>query len=100
MHWLKARGLLVPKKSSCRICPFHSDAYWREMKAKRPGDFACAAQFDRRLREAVAPLGASVTGQVFLHRSCRPLDKVDLTSPEDQGQLSMFREECDGVCGV
>lgn len=35
----------------------------------------------------------------FMHRSCKPLDEVDLSTAEDHGQLS-FLGECDGMCGV
>jgi hypothetical protein len=29
-----------------------------------------------------------VQGECFLHRSCVPLDEVDLHTPEERGQLS------------
>jgi len=29
-----------------------------------------------------------------------PLDKADLETPEDNGQLDLFADECDGMCGV
>jgi len=33
-----------------------------------------------------------------MHRDCKPLDEVDLST--DDRQLDMFQNECDGVCGV
>ena len=35
-----------------------------------------------------------------VHRSCKPLDKVDLRSLEDMGQLNFFENECEGMCGL
>ena len=36
----------------------------------------------------------------FLHRSCVPLSEIDLITPEDRGQGTLFGEECEGMCGV
>jgi hypothetical protein len=29
----------------------------------------------------------------------KPLDQVDFRSAEDAGQMSMFDDECEGLCG-
>ncbi len=36
----------------------------------------------------------------FMHRSCKPLDQVDFRTLEDMGQLNLFLNECEGLCGV
>ena len=36
----------------------------------------------------------------FIHRDRVPLDQVDLSTAEDRGQLNMFNNECEGMCGV
>jgi hypothetical protein len=36
----------------------------------------------------------------FLHRSCVPLDEVDLRTAEDKGQLNLWLNDCEGMCGV
>jgi len=36
----------------------------------------------------------------FLHKSLVPLDEVDLSTEQDRGQLDMFGNECEGMCGV
>jgi hypothetical protein len=61
--------------------------------------------FDRAIRAGhLQPDGrAQLRGQAFLHASLRPLDQVDLSTPEDRGQLSLldgFRADCEGMCGV
>jgi hypothetical protein len=35
-----------------------------------------------------------------MHRSLRPLDEVDFRNLEDMGQMNMFNEDCEGLCGV
>ena len=46
----------------------------------------------------IISLGAGVQS-TFLHRSCVPLDEVDLSTPEDHGQTDWINE-CEGMCGV
>jgi NAD(P)H dehydrogenase (quinone) len=41
-----------------------------------------------------------VDEQWFVHRSCKPLDEIDFRSAEDAGPMSMFDDECAGICGV
>jgi len=86
-------------KSACVACPFHNDALWRDMKINDPDSFAAAVEFDHAIREN----GAILKGykeQQYLHRSCQPLDKVDLRNAEDLGQLNFFNNECEGMCGI
>lgn len=101
--WLKKRGLPIPKKSSCRICPFHNDRYWRNMRENHPCDWAHVVEFDYFLRSENGKMGrlqATAKGDLYLHRQCVPLDHVDLSTPQDHGQLEMF-DLCDsGHCGV
>jgi hypothetical protein len=77
-------GLRVPK-SACVGCPYHDDRLWREIKRERPDEWAEAVAFDRAIRRL--PM---VQGECYLHRSCVPLDEVDLRTPEDRGQLSLL----------
>lgn len=96
--WLTAHGFPLPPKSSCVGCPYHTDAYWRQMKLDRPEAFADAVDFDLRIRNM-----PGMTGETFLHRSLVPLAEVDLRNAEDRGQLVLgegFGAECEGMCGV
>jgi hypothetical protein len=76
-------GLRVPK-SSCIGCPYHDDRLWREIKLHRPDEWAEAVAFDRAIRRL--PM---VQGECYVHRSCVPLDEVDLRTPEERGQLAL-----------
>jgi hypothetical protein len=91
--WLGRNGFAVPRKSACLGCPFHSDSEWREIK-KNPDEWRDVVEFDEAIRDC-----GGMRGKVYLHRSCRPLSEVDLSSAEDHGQLNWINE-CEGMCGV
>lgn len=91
--WLTTKGYPIPPKSSCIGCPFHDDVVWLDMKRNFPEEWREAVEFDRAIRNL-----PGFKKRPFLHRSCRPLDEVDLQ--EDQGELNLFINECEGYCGV
>ena len=97
LRWLERNGYPQPPKSSCTFCPFHSDEQWRGLT---PTEFADAVEVDRRLRSR-APEAYRTKGVLYLHRSCKPLAEVDLSTAEDRGQGNLFfNNECEGMCGV
>lgn len=91
--FFERRGLPVPRKSSCRYCPWHSDRYWRDMKQNDPREFEQACEVDELIR-GMSERG--VDSPVFIHRSLVPLRQAYFK--EDQREL--FREDCSGHCGV
>lgn len=95
LQWMQRNGYPRPPRSACIFCPYHSDDEWRRLTEK---EFAEAVEVDRRLRDRPKKAYRS-TGTLYLHRSCKPLDEVDLSTAEDHGQLN-FLGECDGMCGV
>jgi len=95
--WLERNGWGEVPRSSCVGCPYHSNAYWRRMKKYMPDEWADAVAFDKELRKQQYP---GVTGKVYIHRDMVPLDEVDLSTDRDRGQLDLFGEECEGMCGV
>jgi hypothetical protein len=60
-----------------------------------PEQWEEAVMVDKYIRKM-----GGMKGDVFLHADRIPLDEVDLRTPEQKGQLSLFREECQGICGV
>jgi 3'-phosphoadenosine 5'-phosphosulfate sulfotransferase (PAPS reductase)/FAD synthetase len=96
LRWLERHGYPLPPKSSCIGCPYHSDAHWRQMREEDPEAWADAVAIDRKIRSGFRHL----RGEVFLHRSCMPLDEADIDTPEDKGQFDLFGAECEGMCGV
>jgi hypothetical protein len=94
LRWLERAGWSAPK-SSCIGCPFHSNHQWRELRDHSPDEWQDAIEVDRAIREQ-----PGFRGKQFMHRSLKPLDEVDLSTAEDRGQLNMFINECEGMCGV
>jgi hypothetical protein len=98
LRWLEERQYPRAPKSSCIGCPFHSDAQWRELKDNAPDEWADAVRLDEVIRDGGSHRG--LRGQQFMHRSCKPLAEVDLSTWEERGQADLFNEECEGMCGV
>jgi len=88
--WLARHGWEAPR-SACIGCPFHSDDEWRNLT---PNELADAIAVDEAIRHQ-----PKMKGEQFAHRSRIPLSQVDFRSP-DTGQLDLFNNECEGMCGV
>ncbi len=88
-----SRKLRVPRKSSCRYCPYHSDRYWRDMKQNDPVEFEQACEVDMLIRDLTRVGDAN---PVFIHRSLVPLREAYF----GENQRELFREDCSGHCGV
>jgi hypothetical protein len=93
LAWLAAHGWTAPK-SACIGCPFHDDDQWRAIRSV-PAEWADAIAVDRAIRKQ-----PGFRGEQFAHRDLKPLDEVDLSTAEDHGQLNLFNNECEGMCGV
>lgn len=93
VEWLEANGLEVPPKSACTFCPFHDTAEWRRIQGNAV-DWAEAVKIDHDIR-LVRP-----GYETYIHPSRRPLEKVDLRTEQERGQLSLWDAECSGICGV
>lgn len=92
LRWLEERQYRRPPKSSCIGCPFHSNDQWR---ALTPDELTDAVEVDRAIRDQA---GKSI--RQFMHAKRIPLEEVDLSTAEDRGQLNLFLNECEGMCGV
>jgi len=95
--WMERHGYPRPPRSACIGCLFHSNDEWRDMRDNRSADWDDAVEFDRAIRDTTA---AGMERPTYLHRQCVPLDEVDLDTPEDRGQLSLWGNECEGMCGT
>jgi len=96
--WLKKHGYPEPPRSACVYCPFHSNVEWRKLKDNEPEAFAEAVRVEKELQRTKTE--AADRSIPWLHRSCVPLEEVDLSTEMDAGQLDMFGNECEGLCGV
>lgn len=93
--WLERHGYPRPPKSACYYCPFMDNTRWATMKRDAPDEFARAVAFDESIRSL-----PRVSGTAYVHRLGIPLAEVDMSTPEERGQMSLFGDECEGYCGV
>lgn len=95
MRWLDEHGLEIPPKSACYFCPFHTTKEWDRIK--QTSDWEKVVETDRMIRNArPSALGL----RLYLHASRQPIDEVDFRSAEEKGQMTLWNNECSGVCGV
>ena len=59
-----------------------------------PEDRKEAVDVDEAIRKAHPPY------DLFVHPSRKPLVDVDFRTAEEKGQLSLWDQECEGICGV
>jgi hypothetical protein len=98
LQWLADRGYPKPPKSSCVGCPYHDNEYWRGMRDNASDEWADAVAIDAALRVRGRMKGMRSTQ--YMHRDLVPLDQVDLRTDAELGQLDLFNNECEGMCGV
>lgn len=99
IEWARKNGMPEPPRSSCTFCPFHSDKEWRRLKTEEPDEFARAVQFEREVQKA-AGLSQNFSSIPFCHPSAKPLDQIDFRSDVERGQMTLWDDECEGMCGV
>ena len=92
IQWLQIRSLAVPDRSSCVFCPYHDVAEWQALAGSE--DWSKVVQVDAQIRKARPPY------DLFLHQKRKPIAEIDLRTPQEKGQLSLWDEECAGVCNV
>lgn len=97
--WMNRNGFKTPPRSACSFCPYHSDAEWRRLKSNEPEAFQQAVDYEKAFQAAIME-STGFHGTVFLHRKGIPLSEIDFSTEEERGQLSMFNNECEGMCGV
>jgi len=93
INWFEKQGIKIPGKSSCIVCPFHSNNYWKRFKKEFLNEFKKACDFDEQIRNH-----PKFESQCYLHRSLMPLREIDF-----KYEPSLFPElieECDGMCGL
>nr|WP_315471774.1 hypothetical protein [uncultured Rhodoferax sp.] len=82
-------GWPKPPRSSCWMCPNHTQEEWRDIRDNKPKDWTAAIRFDRAIRRR--------DPNAFLHPDCVPLDKANL----DDSNGVLFSHGCSsGHCFV
>lgn len=98
LRWLHANQMPTPPRSACTFCPFKSDHEWRNLNKQ---ELAGAGDFERKLQQLHASISTKGKRQgiPFLHNSFVPIEQIDFSEDEKQGNLH-FHNECEGMCGV
>ncbi|TMK41461.1 MAG: hypothetical protein E6G56_04400 [Actinobacteria bacterium] len=91
---LADQGWEAPR-SACIGCPYHSNTEWRALRDGSPDEWQDAIRFEQEIQAT----GAALRGTPYLHAQRVPLPMVDLSTPEDRGQLTLDAE-CEAMCGV
>ena len=88
--WLRERlgDDAIPPRSSCVFCPFQTVAEWRWLRDHAPQDWQAAIEVDRAIRNARGGEDAS-RSKLYLASACVPLEELDLSTPEERGQLPL-----------
>jgi len=93
IEYVKTLGLGTPPRSSCLMCPFHSNDEWKNLRDSEPHNWQKAIELDRAVRKL-----PRMKSETFLHSSRKPLEEVDLDTVSPQ--LDLFQNECSGMCGA
>ena len=99
MEWMLGKGYPKPPRSACVYCPYHDAKSWRQLQVDEPKEFERAVQFEKDI-QAAKENADNIKAQVFLHRSCKPLDTIDFRSDVERGQQTFWDDECEGMCGL
>jgi len=102
LRWMERHGYRKPPKSACLFCPYISNERLRKMRDEAAQDWQRLVDFDHEMRRRQQGTinGAKITGTLYVHRDCKPIDEVDLSTAADHGQGDLFGNECEGMCGV
>jgi len=93
INWFAIQDIKLPGKSSCIVCPYHSNNYWKRFKKEFPDEFEKAYKFDEQIRNH-----PKLESQCYLHRSLRPLRDINFNY--EPSLFPELIEECDGLCGL
>jgi hypothetical protein len=98
IKWCEDRGYPRPPRSACVGCPFKNDEEWRILKTMAE-EWEDAVEFDNALR-TLPHLIDRYRGTPYIHKSAKPLSEVDTRSKTELGVISLFDQECEGMCGL
>lgn len=95
--WMEKNGYPKPPRSACKFCPFHDDDEWIRLRDEEPLEFAEAVAYDQLMRSIIQDNDTTMTSDVYLHDSLKPLGEVVFVAGKGKRRKS---NECEGVCGT
>lgn len=101
LEWNEKRGFEKPSRSACTFCPYRSPLEFAEMRIESPDEFEEACQLDEAIRSKSRITGLRSEQFVLKTREpLRDLPPIEELKDQPQGDLNLFDEECEGMCGV
>jgi len=97
LRWMKTHGYPKPPKSACIFCPYHDKAQWQALP---PAETEIACEVDERLRAFRGTGKVRLKGELYIHKSGRPLREVLANRTPEENSADLFGNECEGMCGV
>lgn len=89
----------VPK-SSCVFCPYRTNQSWFHLRQTDPDGWDRAVEVDRALRDKGSIAARGLRQELYVHRSCVPLDVIDFAKLQPNTIDPMTTGECQGMCGL
>jgi hypothetical protein len=105
LQWLEDNFYPTPPRSACTFCPYHSNKEWLNIKNGDPKEWKEVVEMDKAIRSQERfkeknKGSGTLKDEIFLHRSCKPIDEVDFEETSPQLDLFYgFSNECEGMCG-
>jgi len=105
IEWMEDNFYPTPPRSACTFCPYHSNKEWLDIKNGDPEEWKEVVAMDRAIRNQERfkekNKDQEVIDEIFLHRSCKPIDEVDFENEKNKDQLDFefgILNECEGMC--
>lgn len=96
-RYLREKVPHVVPRSACVFCPFRSNAEWRWLKENDTKGWDRAVRVDAALREEASVCTNGMVDAMYVHRSCKPLSEVAITTEET---MPLFFMDCEGGCAT
>lgn len=107
MKWMSEKGYPKPPRSACTFCPYHSNEEWLRIKNGDQEEWKAVIELDKAIRSQERfkeknKESSTLKDEIFLHRSCLPIDQVNFEEKKEKKQGDLFEGfelECEGMCG-
>lgn len=100
LAYLKDKLPHVVPRSSCTFCPYKTNQEWRRLRDTDADGWNRAVQIDNALRDKNSVCNRGFRQELFVHRSCVPLEVVDFDKLAPNTIDPMAVGECQGMCGL
>ncbi|MBY0457102.1 MAG: hypothetical protein K2V38_07185 [Gemmataceae bacterium] len=87
-------------KSSCVFCPYRTNQSWMHLQATDPEGWNRAVEIDKALRDKDSICTRGFRQELFVHRTCIPLEMVNFETLAPNTIDPMTTQECQGMCGL